>query len=502
MPASLLVKPSPPTFLTHPPFEWSIGDDVADYVASCQLASGEMFAPDDNQRLLLRATFAGPAGVSYQTRDRKWFSSQVGIVACRQNLKTAAMEMAVVGAVWLLDARLVLWTANLYQPAAAESFLHFKELIEANPHLSRKVKRVLEGSGNQGVELMNGARIKFLARSQHSGRALSGDVVVLDEAYALTTAEAGALLPTRSARPNSQVWYGSSAGHINSSQLRLIRDRGRAGVPRLTYAEWCATQECADSACQHEVGTPGCALDDEAAWFQANPALGVRIDVDTVRDERIGMDPREFARERLGWWDEPKGGNVIPMSKWAPLGTSPGVIDGAACLWVDVTLDRSQSGIGLCGDAGGVSQVELAATGAGTDWVAETVDRMLSEYRVLAVGMRGAGPVLSLLPELKAVAEVHGVEFVKASSGDFAGMCGGFFDAVQVGSLRHFGDPRIDSALAAAKRHKVVDAWSWAREKVDVDAMPLMCVTGAHALWLRFSAADSPLTYDLAASFR
>lgn len=495
MPASLLARPAPPTFLTHPPFDWSIGDDVADYVGSCRLGSGELFAPDDNQRLLLRTMFAGPPGVTYQTRDRKWYSSQVGIVASRQNLKTAAMEMAVVGACWLLEARLILWTANLYQPAAAETFLHFKELIEANPHLSRKVKRVLEASGSQGIELMNGARIKFLARSQHSGRALSGDVVVLDEAYALTTAQAGALLPTRSARPNSQVWYGSSAGHIDSSQLRLIRDRGRAGAPRLTYAEWCATQECADVACQHDVGFPGCALDSEEAWFQANPALGVRIDVDTLRDERIGLDPGEFARERLGWWDEPKGGNVIAMSKWAPLGVRPGSIVGPVCLWVDVTLDRSQSGIGLCGDADGVPQVELAETGPGTNWVAEAVDRMLSEHRVLALGVRGAGPVLSLLPELKAIAEDRGVEFLKASSGDFAGMCGGFFDAVQVGQLRHFGDPRTDSALAAAKRHKVVDAWAWEREKVDVDAMPLVCVTGAHALWMR-CAASAESDYD------
>ena len=48
--------------------------------------------------------FAGPAGVSYRTRDRKWYSSQVAVICSRQNLKTACMEMGVLGALWLLDA--------------------------------------------------------------------------------------------------------------------------------------------------------------------------------------------------------------------------------------------------------------------------------------------------------------------------------------------------------------------------------------------------------------
>ena len=168
-----MVREAAPTFFTHPPLGDSIGDDVADWVGSLQLGNGEFFVPDENQRALLRAMFAGPAGVTYQTRDKKWASSQVAIVAPRQNLKTATLEMGVAAAVWLLDCRLCVWTAHLYNPAAAETFLHFKELIDCNPHLSRNVKRVLEASGGQGIELMNGARIKFQARSKNAGRSLS-----------------------------------------------------------------------------------------------------------------------------------------------------------------------------------------------------------------------------------------------------------------------------------------------------------------------------------------
>ncbi len=489
---------APPAFFTHPDFDSSIGDDVADWVAALTLGNGEFFVPDDNQRSLLRAMFAGPPGVSYQTRDRKWFSSQVAVVAPRQNLKTATLEMGVAAALWLLDARLVVWTAHLYNPAAAESFLHFKELIDCNPHLSRSVKRVLEASGGQGIELMNGARIKFQARSKNAGRSLSGDLIVMDEAYALSTAEAGALIPTRSARPNSQIWYGSSAGHFDSDQLRLIRDRGRVGTSRQTYAEWCSTASCASERCAHGIGDPGCVLDDRDEWAKANPALGVRIDVDTVADERASMSPAEFARERLGWWDGAGSGQVIPAGRWAGNVTG-GAIVGDVAVFVDVTIDRSSSVIAVCGaDGDGVPQVELARVDDGTDWVLPKVSAMLSEHRVLALGARSAGPVASLLAELKSTADDASVPFHKVGSGEFSGMCGGFWDAVMTGQLRHRDDARLNAALAAAKKHRVVDGWSWERLDVDTDAAPLVAATGAHAVFLLHK--DEVVSYDAALS--
>jgi len=485
-----MVREAAPAFFTHPPLGDSIGDDVADWVDALQLGNGEYFTPDGNQRALLRAMFAGPPGVSYQTRDRKWASSQVAVVAPRQNLKTAVLEMGVAAAVWLLDCRLAVWTAHLYNPAAAESFLHFKEMIDCNPHLSRNVKRVLEASGGQAIEMMNGARIKFQARSKNAGRSLSGDLIVMDEAYALSTAEAGALIPTRSARPNSQIWYGSSAGHLDSDQLRLIRDRGRVGTRRQTYAEWCSTAQCAQDACSHEIGTPGCVLDDPDEWAKANPALGTRIDLDTIYDERASMDPLEFARERLGWWDEPRAGNVIPMSKWAPLGVEFGRIIGPVAVFVDVTLDRSQSVIGVCGgNERGVPQVEIAAMQPGTDWVVGKVEQMLANHDVLAVGARSAGPVASLLADLADSCEHASVPFHKVGSSEFAGQCGAFFDAVSVGALAHMADPRIDGPLASARKHQVLDAWTWERTRVaaKADPAPLVAVTGALSLFEQYS---------------
>jgi hypothetical protein len=40
-------------------------------------------------------------------------------------------------------------------------------------------------------------------------------------------------------------------------------------------------------------------------WQRANPAIGKRITVEYVTKERRSLPPREFARERMGWWDPP-----------------------------------------------------------------------------------------------------------------------------------------------------------------------------------------------------
>lgn len=155
--------------------------------------------------------------------------------------------------------------------------------------------------------------------------------------------------------------------------------------------------------------------------------------------------------------------------------------------------------VAVCGhDGDEFAQVQIADGSPGTGWVLDRVAGILDRHDVLAVGARSAGPVASLLAELAGLAEEQRVEFVRVGSSDFAGMCGGFYDAVVSGNMRHRNDDRVRQALEAAKRHQVLDAWTWERTAVDVDAAPLVAVTGALGLFTRFGrvsvdyeAADS-----------
>ena len=225
-----------PTFVTHPPFEHSLGDMVADFSASLG------FVPDPEQRLALQIMYAqtGP-GAGYDTMSPRWSCMEFGIIAPRQNLKSGLFKMAVLADLFLLGANLVTWSSHLFKTSRS-AFIDIKQIIEGAPALSKYVRAITEGAGNEGVVLTSGARLQFMTRSKTGGRGLTGEKVILDEALALTDEQLAAVMPTLSAIPNPMLCYGSSPGLPGESEeLRRVRDRGRDGDPTLGYLEWSST---------------------------------------------------------------------------------------------------------------------------------------------------------------------------------------------------------------------------------------------------------------------
>jgi hypothetical protein len=127
-----------PAYWWVPDHVGTAGGEVADLAAACG------FAPDPEQRLFLDALFAEAEPASSFTAGR-WAALEAAIICPRQNAKTAALEMAVLGDLFLLGAELVVWTAHRFQ-TATEAFLDFKRLIDSNAILSRRVKRITEAS--------------------------------------------------------------------------------------------------------------------------------------------------------------------------------------------------------------------------------------------------------------------------------------------------------------------------------------------------------------------
>src|SRR5262249_56902333 len=127
---------------------------------------------------------------------------------------------------------------------AAEAFLRIRHLIEGSPEFSAEVSRIRTTTGAEAVELKDGKRLRFVARSSGSGRGFSSDLVILDEAYKLGDQEMAALLPTLNARPDPQVWYTSTAGSPESVQLGRGGGRGVAGGgPGPGGVEWWVGEE-------------------------------------------------------------------------------------------------------------------------------------------------------------------------------------------------------------------------------------------------------------------
>jgi hypothetical protein len=470
-----------PAYMWAPESYTTLGDEVAD------LAVGIGYAPDPEQRIALDMMYGA-------RKDRIWSAFEFCVICSRQNLKTGVLKMAAIADLFLFDDRLVLWTAHRYD-ATEGAFRDIKELIDANYSLSRRVKSVTSGMGDMEIILTSGATMQFLARSSGSARSKSASKLFYDEAFALRPGDIGDSVPTLATVAGAQIRYGSSAGKAGSAVLRALRDRGRRGGDKgLAYIEWCDAEapSCADgSGCTHETTVEGCCLDDRERWRRSNPAMGRRIAEERIEQFRALMPPREFAREFLGWWDEPDGvGTVITTAEWATVadlavgddGLAVSRITGALAFAVAVPMDRSHAVLGAAGDrADGLVHLEIVEERRGTLWLPERLKELAAEHGPVAVVIDPGSPAGSLIPDIEAL----GLTVLKTTVREYAQACQGFVDGVKgvsadgpaVPLFRHLGDSQLDAAIAGATTRPMGDGLiGWGRRGT-VDISPLEAVT-------------------------
>jgi hypothetical protein len=450
-----LVKPA---FFTAPDFTDSLAPEVAD------LAEMVGFPADPEQRLVLEPMFG-------LDRAGRRVAFEVAVIGARQNIKTGLFKIAALGEAFIAEVPLLVWSAHEF-PTAQEAFRDLSELIESSPDLDREIKHIHRGNGDEAIELLNGCRIKFKARTKSGGKGLSGKRVVLDEAFALQPVHMGSLLPLLSAQSEPQVWYGSSAGYADSAVLRGIRDRGRKGSPSMVYVEWCAPKEgCVNPQCIHDPGTPGCILDNEDFWQMANPQMGRRIALDTIRNERRALPPEEFARERLGWWDEPgQLEHIFGAEKWArcAIPTQAEPPTAGIALGIAVSIDRSWSSISGATPLPGRELVGLLDRRRGTDWLIAEAKRLQDKLKC-QVGIDSRGPAADLIDPLKAA----GVNLRLLSTADVLDANAAFYDKVQTTVIAHMTHPEIEDAVRGAQRRPVSDRWAVGRRNSTADVSPL-----------------------------
>lgn len=412
--------------------------------------------------------------------DGQWSAFEVGILVSRQCGKGSILEARQLAGLALLGERLQVHTAHEFK-TCFEHFLRMVQLCEACPDVDRQIVRIRRGAGEQAIEMRSGARLRFLARSGGSGRGMSGDAVYLDEAFALTQPMLGALLPTLSARPNPQVWYTSSAPLSTSVPLHNVRERaiGKGGA-RLFFAEWSALE--------------GTEPDDIDAWYQAVPALGIRISEDAVQAELDAMrgSEGEFLRERLGIPDPlpPADGPEPKLNQecWSAsevLGGEP-VRPGECTMAYDV--HRGWASVSISGGSLGHSYGEVIHHQHGDGWLAEFLAEKVAKWRPTAVGLDGTnGDAIAALGTIREHFESVGLDadLVKPLTAvQYRTACSDIEFAVNNGSAkRPKGDPdqlRTAGEKASAKYHG--NAWTWDRKAATVSLAPLVSWTVARSL--------------------
>jgi len=466
----------PPAHLSIPPRQGSYGEGAAHLM---EIAGRPL---DEEQKLAVDAILSYKPG-------GKWAALESAIIEARQNGKTGGVLLPVV--LWdlfMMAPDRIVWTAHLFK-TSRDAFNDVIAMIEGSSTLSKRVKRITLGKGEEAVELHSGAKLEFLARSQGGGRGLGGKRIVMDEALFLSASSMGALMPTLSARSmngDPHIMYGSSAGVLGSDHLRKIRDRGRkGGDPSLVYVEWCAPGSWDQPGCElgpecpHAPDVGGCALDDETLWPRANHARSAALLAGLLLGERRALPPEEFGRERYGWFTEPAGVDIENLlARWTACGDENSKPTGRPVFFIDATPGlRSAAIVAAMWRPDGLPHLEVVAHGQGSSWVAPRAAE-LRAHKPLDWVIDPGGPAGALLPDLR----LAGIDPREMSTRDLGQACEAYAAVIGSQAMRHLGDPVMARTLVGAATRDIGDGlWAWSRRKSSADICPL--VGGTEAFW-------------------
>lgn len=396
--------------------------------------------------------------------DGRWAAFESGLIVPRQDGKTEILVARLAAALFseLEDMRLTIFTAHEYK-TSREVFTRLRSLLQppqeadpllgADPILQEQIRTVRTANGEESIELHNGRRVRFLARTSGSGRGFTGDLVVFDEAYRLLGEQMAALLPTLGARPNPQLYYASMGPFEDSEQQLAVRARALAGEPDLCYLEWSAPEEAS--------------LTDPEVWRAANPANPHRrSDLQLVR-ERNALGDEEFAREILAMRVSAVHA-VISHLLWSKVQDPDAAPDGGLKFGLDMNPERTHVALAVADSIGRVELVDHRPAVKVVEWVAGVAKPLKASVVVDA-----AGPAAPLIPDLKAA----NVDVLEYSGRDLASASGRFFDMISEGVLKVRSHPALDAARAGATQRPLGDAWAWGRRKSTVDISPLVAAT-------------------------
>lgn len=525
--------PAKPRVCVVPPYVYTYGPDARDLAAAAGLVL------DPWQADILDASLGVDAAGRYT-------AFEVALWVSRQNGKGGFIEARELAGLFLLGEQLIMHTAH----EVKTSMEAFRRLVLCLGRLGRKINdnlyevdgpdgvikvKVNFANGDEGVERLDtGQRIRFIARSKGSGRGFSGDLIILDEAFALTPAMIEALMPTMSARENPQLIYASSPplSFDDGEVMFGIRARGEpepdpdhpddpvpAPAPELAYFDYGLAGDLEHlkhgDGCPTDCTRPEIDLDDEANQRAANPAFGYRITAKFTARERRGMTDQGFARERLGIWparDVKKEPPPIDPRLWIAMCEPTSRRAGDVTLGVDVTPMRDRAAILLYGHrADGLGHVQVVSYAAGVDWVVPRLLELREQLDPVAIGLDAAGAAGALIAALRD-AEIlttderekrriadgfpHRAE-VPFTRGDIAvprarevaAGVGNFVDAARGLRLRHTNQPPLNDAVAGARFRPLGDAVAWGRRLAQSDISPLVAATLAR--WAFYECVDA-----------
>jgi hypothetical protein len=273
-------------------------------------------------------------------------------------------------------------------------------------------------------------------------------------------------------------------------------------------------------------------MDNPAEWQSANPAMGRRIEQETIADERrasVGEQVVEFGRERMGWHDAPAGGeSVLDVEKWLAsvdqahdyagavalaFDVQPGnlsaSIDAVGRLKVDEDVIAQALALGLdTATLGSFARLRGEITGRADDdldnrpgvgWLVDRLVEICDRQTVAAVGYDPAGPAGAFRQALLDTGRFVELDvdervprgktrLVAVQGRDYAQACGALDADIRNDRFRHMGQKALNDAVDGARSKDLGDAWKFSRKDSSVNLAPLVALTLARHVFTVYGA--------------
>lgn len=398
----------------------------------------------------------------------KWMCKTCGGSVPRQNGKTALIQGRSEAGMLLYGER-VIYTAHL-QKTATETFEEMAAFFDSAA-LKKYVKDIKTALGREQIILNNGGKIKFLARTRNGGRGQHGDLLIFDEAQELDSSQQDSFLPAISASLNPQTIYtGTPPDPTTPGEVfRGIRQNIIDGKTfKSAWFEFSVDK----------IGD----ISDKKRWYATNPALGRRIQIETVEGEYEQMAPDSFARERLGWWApivQQRQDYAIPEAVWNACKSDALKPEGKTAYGVKFSPDGSE--VCLCGAVipkdgpARISLIERKPTGLGTQWLADWLNARYKKASCVVVD--GKNGVDVLVDKIAETWRYKG-SVIRPSAKDMIAAVSLIMDSLSEETITWYSEQEAlkDSALTSVKR-PIGGGWGFGGD----DSAPIEAC--ALALW-------------------
>ena len=362
----------------------------------------------------------------------------------RQNGKSGLVEGRAEAGM-IMYAEQVLYTAHL-QKTATETFEEMANFFDS-PKLRNRVKDIKTALGREQIILINGARIKFLARTRNGGRGQHGDLLIFDEAQELDSDAQASFLPAISASLNPQTIYVGTPPDPNctGTVFRGIRQKALEGKTKSTSWFEFSVDEIGD-------------VTDQKRWAATNPALGRRIQLSTIEGECEQMSPDTFARERLGWWSPVTTQTIdyaLDKKEWAACSSDEMKPEGKTAFGVKFSADGSIVAVAgaVIGQEGKsrISLIEIKPTGQGLQWLANWLNERYKTASCVVIDGRNGVDVL--IDKISDVWKAKG-SVIKPGVKEILAAVGMLVDSVNEKTLTWYSGQEVlnDSAITSIKR--------------------------------------------------